>query len=187
MDSFIEEFFEEWMDSVINDTQLFQNNYGNGFVNNQISNMLYDNENQQDLNENQSIENNVVSNIYRIRRTLQLENQMTQLENNMFQNLYEILTDQFLPHDTFDDFEDVKVILTKDEFHNLKHSNITDENDRLLTQNEQCNICMENYCLNEQITKLDCNHIFHSHCIEHWLCTEHVTCPVCRKDVREII
>lgn len=173
MDSFIEEFFEEWMDYMIDDTPFFSNTFGNGFVN--------DNTNLLQNQYQNTIQQNLVSSVYRLRRTIEIENQVSQLENNMFQNIYEILTDHLLPQS---DLEDVKVVLQKSDFDKLKHFPVSEDNLNEF-QELRCNICMENYILNDEITKLDCNHFFHFNCIEHWLCNEHVTCPICRKDTRE--
>ena len=78
-------------------------------------------------------------------------------------------------------FEDVKVTLTKEQFKKLDSKTILEEN----TDNKECNICMDEYKINDKIVTLDCKHIFHRRCIKHWLLQEKVTCPVCRKDVRE--
>lgn len=81
------------------------------------------------------------------------------------------------------EFEDVKVTLTPEQFSQLKCEKICDDNiDRY--NNKSCNICMDNYNINEEITFLVCNHYFHKDCIKNWLCNEKVTCPVCRKDNR---
>ena len=84
------------------------------------------------------------------------------------------------------DLEDVKVILTKDEFKKLDSKIILEENLNDYS-NKECNICMDEYKINDKIIILDCKHIFHRRCIKHWLLQEKVTCPVCRKDVREMI
>jgi Ring finger domain len=80
--------------------------------------------------------------------------------------------------------EDVKVILSGEEFEKLplRYTNDTDcEGDCA------CNICMENYQLNEKLVVLPCKHEFHQECARHWLTQEKVTCPVCRKDTRTTI
>jgi hypothetical protein len=79
--------------------------------------------------------------------------------------------------------EDVKVTLTKDQFDKLFSEKVTQENNE--KYRSECNICMDEYNLEDVIVKLGCNHIFHKDCIYNWLCNERVTCPVCRKDTRE--
>jgi hypothetical protein len=193
MESFVEEFFEEWMDSIINDTPFFEtNNFENGFDNQHFSENYQSNSNYESNSIESNVHQNIASNIYRVRRTLEVENQVSQLQNNMIQNLYEILTEHILPSEISEtsqisDFEDVKVVLTSEQFDKLKHSTLDNENDILITEEQQCNICMEQYSLNDKITQLGCTHFFHYNCIEYWLCNEHVTCPICRKDTRETI
>jgi hypothetical protein len=49
--------------------------------------------------------------------------------------------------------------------------------------NEECCICLDKD--NEQSWGvLPCGHTFHAACITRWVATQHVTCPVCRFDVR---
>ena len=50
---------------------------------------------------------------------------------------------------------------------------------------KECVICLENFKLNEQICKLNCNHLFHIDCIEPWL-NEKKNCPICRKSTNRI-
>ena len=48
--------------------------------------------------------------------------------------------------------------------------------------NETCPICLARYSEDKtpQVTKLPCNHFFHSACIREWLISRARTCPVCR-------
>ena len=167
MDSFIDEFFEEWMDSIINDIPLVPDS------------LRYDNGNPIVQNR-RTIQENVISNMYRLRRTLEIQNQVSEVQNSMFHNIYELLTDNFIPET---ELEDVKIVLGKQQFDMLNHFKIDNTNNHIYSQ-QQCNICMENYSDNENLTKLYCNHTFHKDCIENWLCNEHVTCPICRTDIR---
>jgi len=43
----------------------------------------------------------------------------------------------------------------------------------------QCTVCLENIKKGENITKLDCEHIFHTDCINEWVSRDN-TCPCCR-------
>ncbi|XP_037971817.2 E3 ubiquitin-protein ligase RNF115 isoform X2 [Plutella xylostella] len=45
-----------------------------------------------------------------------------------------------------------------------------------------CSICWDNFQQGEKISKLDCEHIFHTSCIEPWL-QLHATCPICRRSL----
>jgi hypothetical protein len=78
------------------------------------------------------------------------------------------------------DLEDVKVTLTKEQFDKLEKCHI-DSN----LQKTTCNICLDDYTNSNVAIHLKCKHMFHVDCIEHWLCMEKTTCPVCRMDVRD--
>lgn len=83
------------------------------------------------------------------------------------------------------DLEDVKVVLSKEEFAKLPTVSVTpDELDEYGAK--ECNVCIESYKEGDTLTKLPCQHLFHTECIEHWLCNENVKCPVCRHDTRQI-
>ncbi len=45
-----------------------------------------------------------------------------------------------------------------------------------------CSICQDEIELNQQISTLECNHTFHTHCIQHW--GEYKQeCPLCRHPI----
>ena len=146
----------------------------------------------------------IINNIYNIRRHFEsdylepenIDNQQalpfTEEEFDRWQGTFDyeeiiqntFINDLFNINYTEQEFEDVKVTLTPDQFSNLKNEKITNENiDRYCSK--PCNICMDNYNIDEEITFLVCNHCFHTNCIKHWLCNEKVSCPVCRKDNRQ--
>ena len=142
--------------------------------------------------ENTRINQQIVNNIYNIRRHFEFDLNYTDEENeteinfnensNIFiNNLFTILNET-ISDSINQEFEDVKVTLTPDQFSRLKNITITACTDDYL--NKQCNICMDNYNLKENITFTVCDHFFHTDCIKNWLCNEKVTCPVCRKDNR---
>lgn len=181
MDDFdlFDEMYEQWVDNIIN-TQPFTTTRLNDF--------------QDIINVNQQI----VNNIYNIRRHFEFnyENEVDSIDDdiniNNFQNLQNSFVDDIFNilnesiNDTINqEFEDVKVTLTPKQFENFKNEKINSQNINNYV-NKQCNICMDNYNLDDTITFLVCNHFFHTNCIKNWLCNEKVTCPVCRKDNREI-
>jgi len=43
---------------------------------------------------------------------------------------------------------------------------------------EQCRICQENFIKDDKIATLQCNHIFHTSCLEEWV-KRKATCPFC--------
>ena len=111
-----------------------------------------------------------------------IDNFNNNFNNNFINDLFNIFN-QTINENIEQEFEDVKVTLTPEQFSQLKCEKISNDNvDRYC--NKPCNICMDNYNVDEEITFLVCNHYFHTDCIKHWLCNEKVTCPVCRKDNR---
>ena len=50
---------------------------------------------------------------------------------------------------------------------------------------EECIICYEEYTLEDNVTKLDCDdrHIFHNKCITEWIKSGKNSCPVCRAPI----
>ncbi|XP_052742598.1 E3 ubiquitin-protein ligase RNF115 isoform X2 [Bicyclus anynana] len=48
--------------------------------------------------------------------------------------------------------------------------------------NTACSVCWENFQLDEKVSRLECEHIFHQACITPWL-ELHATCPVCRRSL----
>ncbi len=79
------------------------------------------------------------------------------------------------------DFEDVKVVLTNDEFNKISKEYKIDK-----SIHKDCTICMEVLCENESVNILPCGHYYHKECIKTWLCNENVKCPICRSDTRGI-
>lgn len=78
------------------------------------------------------------------------------------------------------ELEDVKVVLTEEDFDKL--CSIDDD----LEIDEECGICIEKFD-KKDIVKLHCNHIFHRECIKKWLCHQKTTCPICRQDTRDYL
>lgn len=48
---------------------------------------------------------------------------------------------------------------------------------------ESCSICQESYENEDNIIKLECNHIFHKECLENWLLNYNCVCPICRRKI----
>ena len=107
-----------------------------------------------------------------------IENNSNMME--FFQSMFGMFFD--MPHIESSDLEDVKVTISKEDFDKFNKCKITSEN--LGQFDKECNICIENYKVDDIVITLPCNHFFHKDCIKHWLCDEKVSCPVCRKDVR---
>ena len=43
---------------------------------------------------------------------------------------------------------------------------------------EQCAVCLEQYCTGQELKQLPCSHFFHKDCIEQWLSTVSMNCPL---------
>lgn len=43
-----------------------------------------------------------------------------------------------------------------------------------------CVICLDAFKKDEKISKLECNHIYHTECIKLWF-TNNLSCPMCRR------
>jgi Ring finger domain len=72
--------------------------------------------------------------------------------------------------------DDVKIILTKQEFRSLDTHVYKEEEEKDLI----CNVCLDGPKPKEFITTLPCQHRFHTECIFHWLRESSPNCPVCR-------
>ncbi|CAI2729490.1 unnamed protein product [Schistosoma spindalis] len=44
---------------------------------------------------------------------------------------------------------------------------------------DQCIICMEKYCIGDEVIRLPCFHAFHDDCFVDWI-LECLDCPICR-------
>jgi len=48
-----------------------------------------------------------------------------------------------------------------------------------VANNEDCSICKDEFCMEEEVTQMPCQHLFHGECLSRWL-KMHNQCPVCR-------
>jgi hypothetical protein len=125
--------------------------------------------------------NNIVGNMFSNMFNRSVNNPDTIFGSRMVTDLFSILLEE--ANINAENFQDVKVTLSEDQFGKLKKDVITQENKD--TYKSECNICMDEYNIGDKVVQLGCKHVFHEDCIRHWLCNERVTCPVCRKDTRE--
>lgn len=56
-------------------------------------------------------------------------------------------------------------------------------NKKKYTENDKCVICQEEFKENEIVSKLGCNHIYHSNCIRQWL-KSNKKCPFCMQEIK---
>jgi hypothetical protein len=105
---------------------------------------------------------------------------------NSINSIFYILLDNTLNvSDYFNhDLEDVKVTLTQDDFNKLNEIKVSKENYE--NYKRECNICMDDYKIDDLVIEVPCKHVFHKECIENWLCKEKISCPICRTDCRNI-
>lgn len=45
-----------------------------------------------------------------------------------------------------------------------------------------CAICMDDIEMNEVVTRLECPHRFHNHCLHDWIKVKQI-CPVCKNSI----
>ncbi|KAM3162246.1 RING-type domain-containing protein [Lachancea thermotolerans] len=48
-------------------------------------------------------------------------------------------------------------------------------------EEESCVICQEQFNELNNIRVLGCSHVFHSHCIDRWICRNSACCPLCKR------
>jgi hypothetical protein len=69
----------------------------------------------------------------------------------------------------------------KDKIRNTcKYKKIKDS-DSLI--NQQCPICIDNFCCGEYQRTLECSHVFHRKCIDRWFKKGKNDCPMCRTKI----
>lgn len=75
---------------------------------------------------------------------------------------------------------------SKEEINKLEKIKVTDINFKeicTLNADNSCSVCKDDYELNQSLTKLPCNHVFHDDCILPWL-KERNSCPTCRFELK---
>lgn len=60
------------------------------------------------------------------------------------------------------------------------HSSVTEESLQKMTagDDDQCMVCLTEYCAGEELITLPCKHYFHAGCITHWLTASSTKCPL---------
>ena len=154
-----------------------KNNFKDLFQNNQIENIFLEDKKEY-IREN-IIENNDYKNIENIRNNL--SNNISILFQNEFSNYINILNDFiFIENDdnNDDNYDNVKIVLSDNEFNKLEIINYNENNFNL--KNKTCNICLDDFIKNEKIIRLKCDHYYHKKCIYSWLKKHSNKCPICR-------
>ena len=65
----------------------------------------------------------------------------------------------------------------------MKQANITTD---MLCNQPSCPICSEDYVIGNEITQMQCSHIYHEACVIPWLEMKR-KCPICRFEVSETV
>ena len=102
--------------------------------------------------------------------------------NDLFTNVFNIFNN-VIYENMVDEQEDVKVVLTHDDFNKLTHNTVHAQNLNNY-ETKTCNVCLDNFNIDDTVTQLQCKHTYHKACIQEWLCSQKTTCPVCRTDTR---
>ena len=146
----------------------------------------------ENLNENNSMfqnMNNIINNVSNINNIDNLNN-LENIENlvatenllpqefTMFTNIISNIINQYQhPPQENNDNEDVIVTLDDDCLENLPIEKAGDE------KYDRCTICLMDIVKDEEITKLKCNHYFHTECIKDYLKDFDYKCPICRDEI----
>uniref|UniRef100_A0A8D8XRK3 RING-type E3 ubiquitin transferase n=2 Tax=Cacopsylla melanoneura TaxID=428564 RepID=A0A8D8XRK3_9HEMI len=64
----------------------------------------------------------------------------------------------------------------------IKQIPVTQITKAQVDSNLQCSVCWETFSVEEIVSRLPCDHFYHTPCIEPWL-QLHGTCPICRQTV----
>jgi hypothetical protein len=81
------------------------------------------------------------------------------------------------------EMENVKLVMKKEDIISMfpeKDYNTYEQT--IKTQNERCIFCQENFTDADKCRKLNCDHVFHTSCIDEWLENQNYKCPCCRAD-----
>jgi len=121
--------------------------------------------------------------------------QNNEIENSVFTfgipirmpNIFtDIFSNDFMEEVIIDSFEnDGSNIAERNEDQKIKFSTfIYDPKSHDIGEEKSCSICFDEFSKDDEIGLLNCEHFFHSKCIEEWgkYKTE---CPLCRKDIPE--
>jgi hypothetical protein len=110
---------------------------------------------------------------------------LTFTQNNFLSN-FESMIDQYTSlfneiNEEYENMEDVKVTVPENVFETFETIVLTNDNFDNYKE-KSCNICIEEFKLNDTLTNLKCNHFFHKNCIKTWLTKQSKKCPICRNE-----
>ncbi len=82
--------------------------------------------------------------------------------------------------DLNEDNEEEQEKLTEEDFNKLDVIKINEDH---LSEDLECSICIDKFELEQDVIKLNCNHLFHKNCIKSHLLNYNNKCPLCRENV----
>jgi hypothetical protein len=77
--------------------------------------------------------------------------------------------------------EAVKLTMNQEELEKIPKLKFVDIDQKVKTMNNICAICQDSFNSEDMVRKLDCDHLFHTDCIDSWLRDHSYKCPCCRK------
>jgi hypothetical protein len=101
-----------------------------------------------------------------------------------YQQIFELQTRELSPEDyellSRLDEKVEKKTLRKEQVETFPSFEVT--NDNIQQFSDPCSICMSNHEVGDIVKTIPCgnNHTFHSQCIDQWLTTSSVSCPLCK-------
>lgn len=75
---------------------------------------------------------------------------------------------------------DIDVFVAEDQIHELMQDAPMVRTYYVAGMEPTCSICMDDFCIGDEIQCIPCNHHFHLLCISEWLERGGWTCPMCR-------
>ena len=76
---------------------------------------------------------------------------------------------------------DVPLVLEDIELEKIPIKNYKDIEQKIRDKNNKCTVCQEDFRINDETRILQCEHIYHTDCIDGWLTNHSYKCPCCRE------
>ena len=91
--------------------------------------------------------------------------------NNLHYLIIQIVLTRIQVEEPNIETEDVKILVSEDDFKTLKEIGVKDE---------KCSVCLDD--IDTRAMVLPCKHVYHKECIKEWLCNHSHKCPVCKNE-----